>query len=102
MDAAREIALQSDWPLTFQLALNTPGSNHHQPSRAMATIGINASAMVQASSAPTTRGPRMLAKVRIQMMAAVASVLPGGASMCGISSARYPVAATAIAMLPTQ
>ena len=30
-------------------------------------MGISASAMVQASSAPTTRGPRMLAKVSSQM-----------------------------------
>ena len=54
----------------------------------MPTIGISASAMVQASSAPTTRGPRMLAKVRIQMMAAVTKVLEGGASIWGISSER--------------
>ena len=54
----------------------------------MPTMGISASAMVQASSAPTTRGPMMLAKVSSQMISAVTMVLAGGPSMCGTSSAR--------------
>ena len=73
------MACMSDSPLTFQPARNIAESNQNQPSSAMPTIGISASAIVQVSSAPTTRGPRMLANVSSQMTAAVAKTLAGGA-----------------------
>ena len=88
MEPARVMACQSEPPLTFQLALKISGLNQNQPSSAMPTIGINASAMVHASSTPTTRGPLMLANVSSQMISAVTMVLAGGPSMFGTSSAR--------------
>src|SRR3954470_19036827 len=88
IEAAREIACQSDWPLTFQLAWKISGLNQNQPMAAMATMGISASAMVQASSRPTMRGPLMLTTVSSQMTSAVTMVLAGGPSMFGTSSAR--------------
>ena len=69
------MACASEPPLTFQLEWNTAGSNQNQPSKAIPRIGIRARLMVQVSSAPTTRGPRMLAKVRIQITSAVATTL---------------------------
>ena len=57
---------------------NVAGSNQNQPKNAIARIGIRARLMVQVSSAPTTRGPRMLANVRSQMTPAVAKTLAGG------------------------
>src|SRR6187397_1165530 len=61
IDAARETACMSDVPLTFQPDMNVALSNQNQPNSAIARIGISASAIVQVSSAPTTRGPRMFA-----------------------------------------
>ena len=77
-----------DSPVTFQPARNVAESNQIQPSSAIAMIGISASAIVQVSRAPTTRGPRMFANVRSQMTAAVAMTLAGGSVIAGISSAR--------------
>ena len=54
----------------------------------MPRIGTMARLMVQVSSAPTTRGPRMLAKVRTQMTTAVAKTLAGGPLIWGKNSAR--------------
>src|SRR6188472_4436687 len=102
MDAAREMAWASEPPLTFQDARNTSGSNQNQPNSAIPRIGMSARLMVQVSSAPTTRGPRMLAKVSSQITPAVAKTLAGGCLIEGKNSARYPTAATAIAMLPIQ
>src|SRR5690349_14627716 len=87
-DAAQMLITMAASPLTFQLALKMSGWNQNQPSSATATMGISASAMVQVSSRPTTRGPRMFAKVSTQITMTVTRVLAGGASMCGISSAR--------------
>src|SRR6185369_7159111 len=102
MDAAREMAWASDPPLTFQAARKVSASNQIQPRNATARMGISARLMVQVSSAPTTRGPRMLAKVSTQITPAVANTLAGGWAIEGKNSARYPTAATAIAMLPIQ
>ena len=44
---------------------------------------MSASAIVQVSSAPTTRGPRMLAKVSSQITPAVAKTLAGGSPIDG-------------------
>jgi hypothetical protein len=44
----------------------------------------------------------MLAKVSTQITPAVANTLAGGWAIEGKNSARYPTAATAIAMLPIQ
>ena len=88
IEAAREMACIFDSPVTFQPARNVSVSNQNQPSNAIAMIGIRASAIVQVSSAPTTRGPRMLANVSNQMTAAVAKTLAGGPLIPGISSAR--------------
>ncbi|MNW13055.1 hypothetical protein D3C71_2109010 [compost metagenome] len=71
MDALREMAALSSMPLTFQPALNSAGSNHHQPKMAMPSIGINASNKVPVSSAPTQRAPRALARLSSQITARV-------------------------------
>src|SRR3954462_9949214 len=102
MEAAREMACALEPPLTFQAAWKVSGSNQSQPRNATARIGSSARLMVQVSSAPTTRGPRMLAKVSTQITPAVATPLAGGCPIEGKNSARYPTAATAIAMLPIQ
>src|SRR3954463_2219877 len=96
------MACMSEPPLTFQPDKNVWVSNQYQPKVAIARMGISASAMVQLSSAPITRGPRMFANVSNQITPAVAITLNGGALSAGMSSARYPVAATAMAMLPIQ
>ena len=88
IDAARDTACISDSPLTFQPERNTAESNQIQPSSAIARIGTSASAIVQVSSAPMTRGPRMFANVSSQMSTAVAITLPGGPVIPGTSSAR--------------
>src|SRR5215208_5291119 len=89
-------------PLTFQALWKVSGLNQNQPRAAMPRIGIRARLMVQVASAPTTRGPRMFAKVSIQITPAVTTTLAGGFSMAGKNSARYPTAAMAMAMLPIQ
>ena len=45
-------------------------------------------ATVHVCSAPTTRGPRMFANVNSQITARIATTLPGGLLIPGISSAR--------------
>ncbi len=58
--------------------------------------------MVQTSSAPTTRGPRMFATVSSQITMAVTRTPANGPPIEGSNSERYPTAATAMAMLPIQ
>src|SRR5690348_6266402 len=102
IDAARPTAWTLEPPLTFQAERNVARSNQNQPNNAIPRIGINARLMVQVSRAPTTRGPRMLAKVRSQITAAAANTLAAGLVSCGMSSAKYPTVATATAMFPIQ
>src|SRR4051794_7990002 len=102
IDAARLTLWALLPPLTFQALWKICGLNQNQPSSAIPRIGISARLMVHVSSAPTTRGPRMLANVRIQITAAVTKTLSGGFWMAGKNSARYPTAAMAMAMLPIQ
>src|SRR6185295_8042140 len=85
IEAARETACMSEPPLTFQPARKVSVLNQNQPKNAMPRIGISARAIVQVSSAPTARGPRMLANVRIQITAAVANTLAGGPLIPGIN-----------------
>ncbi len=88
IEAEREIACMLEPPLTFQPARNTALSNQSQPKNAIPRIGMRARLMVQVSSAPTTRGPRMLAKVRTQITPAVAKTPAGGRLIWGKNSAR--------------
>ncbi len=88
IDAARRTAWVSEPPLTFQAALKIAGSNQNQPRIAIPRIGIRARLMVQVSSAPTSRGPRILTSVRSQITPAVAKTLAGGVLMTGMNSAR--------------
>src|SRR4029079_2975316 len=102
IDAAREMACASEPPLTFQAARKASASNQIQPRNAQARIGISATLMDQASSAPTTRGPRMLAKVSTQITPALAKTLAGGWTIEGQNSANAPTAAIAIAVVLVQ
>src|SRR5689334_676304 len=102
IDAARDTADMSEPPLTFQPPKNFSESNQNQPNSAIARIGMIASSIVHASSAPTTRGPMMFANVSSQMRQPVAMTAASGVSMPGTSSERYPTAATAMAMFPIQ
>ena len=102
IEAARPMAWPEEPPLTFHDARNVPRSNQNQPKNAIARIGIRARLMVQVSRAPTTRGPMMLANVRSQITPVAANTLAVGLVSCGMSSARYPTAATATAILPIQ
>src|SRR6516165_6613720 len=80
IEAARITARVFDCPLTFHAERNTSGWNQNHPKIAIAMIGMSARLIVHVSRRPTTRGPRMFANVRIQITAAVAMTLAGGAA----------------------
>src|SRR5881396_3092223 len=83
IEAARPMAWPEEPPLTFHDARNVPRLNQNQPKNAIARIGIRAN-------------------VRSQITPVAANTLAVGLVSCGMSSARYPTAATATAILPIQ
>ena len=64
------------------------GVNQNHPRNAIRGMESVPGPWSTVSSAPTTRGPMTFAKVRIQITAAVANTLAGGALIPGMSSAR--------------
>src|SRR6266576_1830014 len=88
-EAAREMACIPEPPVTFQPAMKVVGLNQNQPRKAIAKMGMRARLTVQVSRAPTTRGPRILAKVRAQITTAAATALGHGSLILGINAAKY-------------
>src|SRR5262245_43482594 len=88
IDAERDAAWKSDFPVTFQASLNSEGSNQNQPTVAIPRIGISARPKVQVSNRPTNLGPTMFTTVSSQITAMVPTVLPGRWPIQGMNAAR--------------